>query len=221
MDMALRHGLSFCIASDRVIFLDLLRNRYFCLSPRANAAFMALADEAVPPSEREQLKADLPIDLFVGDGHGPPSVFPAACKPPSGSLVDRPLPRPSIAALGGAMSQLSLATLVLKLLPLATIVTHIKLRKDALSSALPPDYPTLLNLCAAYERSSVHITRNDRCLPRSLAMARHLLSLGIVPDLIFAVMVRPFQAHCWFQYGNHVLNDRLDNVRNFTPILIV
>jgi len=34
-------------------------------------------------------------------------------------------------------------------------------------------------------------------------------------------MVRPFQAHCWVQFEDHVLNDHLDNVRNFTPILIV
>ena len=39
--------------------------------------------------------------------------------------------------------------------------------------------------------------------------------------LVFAVMTRPFAAHCWVQLDETVLNDRLDHVRKFTPILVV
>ena len=35
------------------------------------------------------------------------------------------------------------------------------------------------------------------------------------------VKLRPFQAHCWVQVGDAIVTDRLDVVRNFTPIRVV
>jgi len=37
--------------------------------------------------------------------------------------------------------------------------------------------------------------------------------IGIRPD--------PFLAHCWVQHKGLVLNDDIDNVRTFTPILVI
>src|SRR3546814_2406559 len=36
----------------------------------------------------------------------------------------------------------------------------------------------------------------DRCLPRSIALSRAMLSTGLAPDLILGVKLRPFEAHC-------------------------
>ncbi len=52
-------------------------------------------------------------------------------------------------------------------------------------------------------------------------MTMRLAHLGLKPDLIFGVSMRPFRSHCWVQVGDIVINDRLDNIRNFTPILVL
>jgi hypothetical protein len=37
---------------------------------------------------------------------------------------------------------------------------------------------------------------------------------------VMGVSGRPFAAHCWVQVGDRVVNDTLDHVILFTPILI-
>ena len=39
-------------------------------------------------------------------------------------------------------------------------------------------------------------------------------------DWVFAVKGAPFAAHCWIQLGDIVLNDSVENVRAYTPIMV-
>jgi hypothetical protein len=48
-------------------------------------------------------------------------------------------------------------------------------------------------------------------------LARH----GIHPVWIFGVQARPFAAHCWLQLNGTVLNDTVDHVIGYTPIMAV
>lgn len=221
MDIVLRHGLSFCIASDRAIFLDLPQNRYFCLSRRANDAFIALADDAAPPCDRARLESHLPAGLLAATGQGTSRSELMDWKVVAGSLIDGQIVQPTKAARCHALFHLATTGASIKLFSLARIISNVERRKAVQRRNSPPDTAALAEVVAAHEKSSLHFTRHDRCLPRSVAMTQHLLSAGIVPTLVFAVMVRPFQAHCWVQHDDLVLNDHLDNVRNFTPILIV
>jgi len=61
----------------------------------------------------------------------------------------------------------------------------------------------------------------DRCLPLSLALARRCAPHDPDVRLVFGVKLRPFRAHAWVQHGDTVLNDRVDNVRVFTPVLVI
>jgi len=40
-------------------------------------------------------------------------------------------------------------------------------------------------------------------------------------ELVLAVKLQPFAAHAWVQWQDLVVNDRVDAVRDFTPILVV
>jgi hypothetical protein len=51
MGFTLRNGISFCRVGDRIIFLDIEADRYFCLSRSAEHSFRALADGATPPPD--------------------------------------------------------------------------------------------------------------------------------------------------------------------------
>jgi hypothetical protein len=80
-------------------------------------------------------------------------------------------------------------------------VTHVS-RLIAIFKGLRPLYP-----------------RSYLCLFDSLALLEFLASCGLFPQVVFGVIADPFQAHCWLQAGSLVLNDDLERVGKFTPIL--
>ncbi len=63
--------------------------------------------------------------------------------------------------------------------------------------------------------------RDYLCLFDSLALVRFLSGYDLYPDWVFGVQEDPFRAHCWVQAGEVVLNDHLDNVAVYTPIMTV
>jgi hypothetical protein len=58
-----------------------------------------------------------------------------------------------------------------------------------------------------------------RCLLSSVVLSEFLARYGMRSECVFGVKARPFAAHCWLECGNRVLNDSVERVRAFTPIL--
>lgn len=65
------------------------------------------------------------------------------------------------------------------------------------------------------------LTANDQCLHDSLSLIHFLAAYGMFPTWVVGVRTRPFCAHSWVQRGSVVLNDVHENVRAYTPILVV
>ena len=61
----------------------------------------------------------------------------------------------------------------------------------------------------------------DNCLSQSVAIAGRLLHRNVRATLIIGVRLGPFNAHCWVQRDDRLVNDRFDMVRMFTPILAI
>jgi len=61
----------------------------------------------------------------------------------------------------------------------------------------------------------------DACLFDSLSLSEFLASHGVFPAWVFGVQSRPFAAHCWLQLDGIVLNDTVDHVKRYTPIMVV
>jgi hypothetical protein len=61
----------------------------------------------------------------------------------------------------------------------------------------------------------------QRCLFSSLSLLHFLRASGIRVSWVFGVQLSPFAAHCWLQRGPVVINDRLERVRRFTPVMVV
>ena len=74
-------------------------------------------------------------------------------------------------------------------------------------------------VAAAWQSKRLWSAEN-KCLPRSLALARALRRAGGTARLVIGVRLRPFAAHAWVQDGTVVVNDTLDHVLLFTPILV-
>ncbi|WP_312062938.1 lasso peptide biosynthesis B2 protein [Brevundimonas sp.] len=54
-----------------------------------------------------------------------------------------------------------------------------------------------------------------------LSVARVLASRGRGATWVFGVRTWPFSAHCWLQVGDVLLDDDLDRVALYTPIMAV
>ena len=59
------------------------------------------------------------------------------------------------------------------------------------------------------------------CLVRSALLMRFLNRQGLDADWIFGVRLHPFAAHCWVQAGDVCLNDDVERLWAYTPIMIV
>ena len=60
-----------------------------------------------------------------------------------------------------------------------------------------------------------------RCLPRALLTRAYLRRRGIRLDLVLGVRTHPFDAHCWLQLGDLLVDDRLDHVRAYSPVVVL
>jgi hypothetical protein len=76
-------------------------------------------------------------------------------------------------------------------------------------------------LTVAFKRLRPLYPRPYLCLFDSLALLEFLANYGAFPRVVFGVVADPFQAHCWLQEGNVVLNDDLEIVGSYKPILSV
>lgn len=221
MGFVLREGVSFCETSGCLVFLDVGTDRYFCLEKEAERALRRLAGGAPLTREDETVLADLVAAGLLAPAPG--GARPQACAPlpePERSLIDEDLPVRS-AALAHALWRLACSALALKVRPLRAIIASTMRRKAQLGPEAEASAPLAAEVAGAFKRSALIAAPLDQCLPRSFATAHALLDRKVRPDLVFGVRLHPFGAHCWVQHGRTLVNETLDQVRNFTPILVV
>lgn len=63
------------------------------------------------------------------------------------------------------------------------------------------------------------IPGQGQCLYRSFLLLRLLNRTGLDATWMFGVRTWPFAAHCWLQVGDTVIDDDLDHVAGYSPIL--
>jgi hypothetical protein len=64
-------------------------------------------------------------------------------------------------------------------------------------------------------------TAKDRCLFDSLALVEFLAAYKWFPTWIVGVTTRPFRAHSWVQNEALILNDRLETIELYSPIMVI
>lgn len=222
MGFELRNGISFCEVSERLLFLDIIADRYFCLQPHAELAFRNLLlgnslDEAGRSSLASLLEAGT---LLESEGNGVPHRFrlhPQATL----SLLDKELPKASTIHIYGALIAILKARAGLRWRRLHRILRGVDLGRISWPRTGAVDVYAIQEAATAFEGTSRILRSHDKCLSRSIALARYLAEKGLPADLVIGVKLRPFAAHAWVQSGRWLVNDRLDNVRNYTPIVAV
>ena len=136
-------------------------------------------------------------------------------------MLDQPLPRGSMRQAVGALGRLTAVQLRLKIAGLARTLSAIRVKKARLEPAGGNPDMLLCRTMAGFGRATGIATILDNCLGQSIAIAHDMLARGLGPDVVLGVRLGPFNAHCWVQYENRLVNDRFDMVRTFTPILLI
>lgn len=104
-----------------------------------------------------------------------------------------------------------------------SIVEFVRERKRRnADSSCPFDFDRAHFLTSVFDSLRLFFPRSYQCLFDSLALIHFLACFEVYPDWVFGVMAEPFEAHCWVQSqsGGVVLNDTLERVSAFVPIMV-
>lgn len=222
----LPHGVYIAEAGRKVIFLDLNRDKYQAVD-RANfvslTSFLAGRNDAgstTPLAQQERMLHSLAErGLLTDDERSGREVQQVTARPPRANLhPDRNASpawqRPFL--LGKLLHAARTYDRELAAAPLKDCIERIRSAKATcrVTHELPRALPYLLHARFYHPADLV-------CLRDSFLLMRILLSRGVAADWVFGVQAEPFSAHCWVQVGDVVINDNVDHVVRFTPILVV
>ena len=220
-----------CLDGDHVVFLDLLRDRYWALPAQATRGFSALVERWTvpgatcpgPSADPEMLGMLLSRGLLCDRAVASEVCEPLRAPPPkrdAASIHD--LTEPASIRPMTFLAAASFAAAILKVRGLQYAVARTqRLRASAAAQRAPAALASAIALVAAFERlRPLLFSARDACLFNSFVLIEFLARHACHPCWIFGVRARPFAAHCWVQLGDTVLNDSLEHVSRYTPILV-
>lgn len=215
--------LAYCITGGRAVFMDIERGRYFALPERSDAHFRGLVSgEFLPGSDQEALEALTRSGIFVDapDGMKPARLCPAVRRPQT-DLSEGGYSASLALCARAVIAELRAAHWI-RTYQFGPLIARLASLKSSTRMRNSQDHLRACGeIASALSTTALIIPTRDRCLVRSIAFLQMALSRRVDAHLVFGVSVDPFAAHCWVQSGDHVLNDRYERVRAFTPILCV
>jgi hypothetical protein len=215
MGYQLREGLSFGVVAGRAVFLDIEEDRYFCLPPDLNEAFLSAAKQSSEPAEAD-ITSLLSSDLLEQTSSRT-AIEPAYCPRPRRSLIRFPTKLSLGAVLPGIFLDQYRAAWALRARPLAALVPPREVLRNRISDT---GLSQLREIAHPFEAASRIYSAKDRCLTRSLALRTRLDREGIACNIVFGVQLMPFRAHCWLQAADLAVNDHHDHIAQFTPVCV-
>lgn len=218
------NNLSFCQIGEHFVFLDIDKDKYFCLPAPMEQALASHLDEGrmLDPRVSKLLERHT-----LSDRHNPAIRNIKGIKPAGRSAMETPLPekrlRPFV--LLEVLVIVLCTKLELKFFTLKHVLDGLCVEKHHQMTQVKPSIVLLerrlSDAAAIYRRARLYVPINMRCLLDSLAMAKFLRRRQLHTHIVFGVALDPFSAHCWVQLGDLVLNDTVGNVNSHTPIRVV
>lgn len=215
----LRTGVHYCMADGATIFLDIDADRYFGLPASCQEAFAFLVENGVASDVHVAALAPLTsAKLLVPTQMSAPFALPKAVPEVRESALDLVDVRPSPWQFLHAWFCQVGAKHDLARKPLSHVLAKLSNKKAAAAQQrTPPSHKAL----AAFLDTSIVTQTHDQCLRRSIAMVNYLAHYACCPLFVIGVRNNPFEAHAWVQSENMVLNDDVEKVGRFTPILVI
>jgi Transglutaminase-like superfamily len=102
--------------------------------------------------------------------------------------------------------------------PIQDCVERIRTAKAQCRPADPDQVPPWLSYVL---HARFYYPADAICLRDSFLLMKLLTKHGVSADWVFGVKTDPFEAHCWVQIGDLVVNDDCERTSRFHPILVV
>jgi Transglutaminase-like superfamily len=227
-----------CFPSEQTVFLDLRRDKYLGVD-EGQAEMLRAAVAGWPESEntpvnqpfsapdlenylRKLIDEGLLTTSLSNGKVAVPVKLPEVSEALLGNYIDAPH-RIQLGQIRNFLISASSAALMLRWRSMESTVRHLKKRRGGQGARRD-----VFSIAAAREavrafdwlRPFAFSARNG-CLMDSLALVEFLARENMFARWVIGVRVHPFEAHCWVQHEDVVLNDLPERVRKFTPVLAV
>lgn len=225
-----------CLQGEHVVFLDVLNDRYFCLEAARTASLGAIvpgwpvagtthlpeiptADDSSPIVALLVERGLLSLDARSGKSATPVCVDPGTSELTADTYQGSN--RAGVACITRFTACAVRTSFTLRFRPFARVVERVRLRNQR-HTADAFDEDRAHRLIAMFTSlRPFFFTAKDMCLFETLALSEFLAQHDLFPRWVFGVRARPFAAHCWLQHGAILLNDTLDHIGRYTPIMVV
>jgi hypothetical protein len=210
------------------VVLDLTHDRYICIQAERFASMTPLlagwSENSRAGAEidgEKHCKELLSHGILTQEALDSKPARPESIPIPTSSLLEPTAGRRARLSPRALLS-FALATAkahrLLKRHPLAEIVHQVRARKP--TYAIRRDEgDRVYAVVRQFELLRPYFPRAYLCLFDSLALLELLALEGIHPRWVFGVRAEPFAAHCWLQMGNVVINDSMDRIVEYNPIM--
>jgi hypothetical protein len=246
---ALARHVFVCMQGEHVVFLDVRKDRYFAIESAKTAGLGELVGGwpvPVPRSEPYAVRGDAAVSLvpakFDCGSLAPvvallldkeiltspeagkaatPVVVPGPVGEVTGESLDEPT-RTSVGSFARFVASSVRARLLLKQRSFESVVARVSNRNRSADPQIRRDDEQVQKLVGIYTTlRPFFFTAKDACLFDALSLHEFLSAYGVYASWVFGVQARPFAAHCWLQLDGLVLNDTVNHVRRYAPIMIV
>lgn len=234
----LQSHIFLCRAKRHWVILDVHRDKYLCVDRVQLESLGPWIDgwreapprrselaQTPPPSALALAKNLLSVGILSEQPHGAKQAHATTYAHPTSALDPSTAASSRILQCANALSfflSCAAASKQLRTERFESIVARVQARKRAKRDAARPiNLEAALPLLTVFARLRLFYPRPYLCLFDSLALVHFLARFDLYPDWVFAVRADPFEAHCWVQAGDIVLNDTTERVSSLTPIMVI
>lgn len=195
---------------DDVVALDLRTDAYFCL-PDLALHLVARADGGWTPSSAAVADGLLQTGLFQPGLSRAPGAVPAPVQ----------TSRSSVRQTSPSSSAVLLTVIAREAWRINGRSVRDLLDQSPSRPVRPERGEEAMAEAQLFDRWCTWIPGQGQCLYRAYLLRAFLAARGHGAAWVFGVRTWPFAAHCWLQIGDILLDDDLDRVSVYTPILKV
>jgi hypothetical protein len=213
MRLFLAPGVHAVEIADDLVFLDVAADAYFCLGGASEA--IALGPDGQVDVGHEDMAAQLTDAGLLSEQSSPPSV--ALPPRPTASIRLEGTGQVPV-CLGVGLAAVRVTLSVRRTFARSAFA---RLLEGPAANASCRAAPTqaLVEAVAQFERLRPWLPLQGECLLRSYHLRTFLRSRGLDALWVFGVRTWPFSAHCWLQAGQTVLDEDLERLTAYHPIL--
>lgn len=229
---ALANHVFVCLQDEHVVFLDVRNDRYFSLEAERTCGLAELVRGWPVQGEVHNGSAKQLLEVLTGRGlvtsetRLGKDATPIECEPRDEEIsadVWAATPAIGLGQLARFIAAALFASLTLRFVSFERMIHQAARRqRRAQSQERAFDRERTEALIAVFASLRPYFfTAKDACLFEALALGTFLSGYGIPSRWVFGVQARPFAAHCWLQQEGVVLNDTVEHISRYSPIMIV